>query len=67
MYNPNGSTLHQVDKHKEAAFGFFAGATGKHKLCFVNSKYGDDKTISFNFQGPDDQSNVKAPEGATGK
>lgn len=65
MHNPDGSLLHKVDSHREASFGFNAGATGEHKICFINSNTGLDKLVSFNFQGPDDQAVVANPEGAS--
>lgn len=47
-----------VDKHREAAFGFFAGATGKHEMCFLNTNSASDKTVMFSFIGPDDQASI---------
>ncbi len=58
--------LHTVDRHKEAAFGFYAGATGNHEMCFFNTNSASDKIISFSFMGPDDQAHVEAPKDATG-
>jgi hypothetical protein len=64
--NPDGSLLHNVDAHRDAAFGFYAGSTGQHKMCFLNKNSGADKVVSFTFLGPDDQSKVQAPVDATG-
>jgi hypothetical protein len=58
--------LHSVDRHREAAFGFYAGATGQHDMCFFNKNSGSDKVVSFSFMGPDDQATVQAPKDATG-
>lgn len=66
IFNPDGSILHQVDSHREAAFGFFAGANGKHEMCFYNRVSSSDKVLSFWFRGPDDKVVIQTPEGATG-
>ena len=53
--NPDGSKLHTVDRSKDASFGFNAGATGNHNMCFSNLHSGADKVISFIIIGPDDR------------
>jgi hypothetical protein len=58
--------LHNVDRHREAAFGFYAGATGQHDMCIFNKKSSSDKVVSFSFMGPDDQAKVTTPTDASG-
>ncbi|KAJ2999771.1 Cytochrome c oxidase subunit 5B [Globomyces sp. JEL0801] len=62
--NPDGSMLHSVDKHRDAAFGFYAGSTGQHQMCFYNQNSPAEKVISFSFLGPDDLAHLKAPDGS---
>ena len=63
--NPDGTSLHKVDKESAAAFGFNAGLDGAYTLCLINKAHSTDKVLTLTLTAPDEMSQLVVPQDYT--